>query len=61
MKTTKEKIAIMQAFEEGRKIEGTSYCAGSDWRQLENPRWNWVECDYRIKDEFKPELMTQRR
>ena len=49
MKTTKEKIEVMQAFERGEKIEVMS--KGRDnWHALqsETPEWNWEWCDYRI-------------
>ena len=57
-KTTAEKIAVMQAFEEGKKIEidiqdGRGFhCLG--WI----PNWNWEENDYRIKPQPAPIPMT---
>lgn len=60
MKTTKEKIAIMQAFEDGREIE-RSYDGETDWILTKDPVWDWRIYDYRIKDESKPVLMTQRQ
>lgn len=46
-KTTEEKLAVMQAFVAGRKIE---MAAKSDarWYPVENPIWNWYTMDYRI-------------
>lgn len=52
MKTTKKKIEIMQAFEDGKKIECRS--SGLEWKEwilLQEPTWNWAECDYRVKEE----------
>lgn len=49
MKTTKEKIEVMQAFEDGREIEWHSGMP-SRWHTLFGaPTWNWAEIDYRIK------------
>ena len=50
MKTTKEKIAIMQAYEDGKKIE---VCGKIEnvWYSTTSPDWNWANCDYRIKTE----------
>lgn len=50
MKTTKEKIAIMQAYEDGKKIE---VCGKIEnvWYSTTSPDWNWANCDYRIKPE----------
>lgn len=49
MKNTQEKIAIMQAFIEGKKIEA---CAvGTDnWVPAGAPIWDWLSRDYRIKN-----------
>ena len=48
MKTTKEMIEVMQAFEDGEQIEvlQTDEC---NWRCSDGPSWDWWECDYRIK------------
>lgn len=52
MKTTKEKIAIMQAFEDGKKIELYSK-TDNVWYSATSPDWNWAICDYRIKPEHE--------
>jgi hypothetical protein len=50
MKTLQEKIAVMQAFADGKKIE---LCDSgvSNWRESinANPSWNWYQYDYRVK------------
>lgn len=54
MKTTKEKIEVMQAFEEGKKVERkpiTGYAIG--WTRSESPQWDWAYYDYRVADEPK--------
>lgn len=52
MKTTKEKIAVMQAFVEGKKIQYTTpEC--NDWGFIDAPEWNWLAYDYRIAHEPK--------
>lgn len=52
--TTQQKIEVMRAFEEGKKIECKS--KGLDWKEWilpQEPAWNWAECDYRVKEEPK--------
>lgn len=59
MKTTKEKIAVMEAFERGEEIvcygkrgeNGTSF---GKHLSVNDPQWNWETYDYRIKP--KPTL-----
>lgn len=55
---TKEKIAVMQAWLDGEKIEVAS-CRDGIWRELEGlPDWNWRSNVYRIKPEeiIKPSI-----
>jgi len=49
-KTLQEKIAVMQAAAEGKKIEFRDlvYVA---WADCPNPKWNWGYFDYRVKPE----------
>ena len=50
MKTTVEKIAVMQAYVDGKEIE----CRSDDcpaWDKTASPLWNWYKTDYRIKPE----------
>lgn len=53
MKTLKEKIEVMQAAEQGQKIELLFYpLSKNHWVPVQNPKgltWNWEKCDYRIK------------
>lgn len=48
---TKQKIEIMQAFEDGVRIEYKDPCTG--WREVKrgihSPSWNWERDEYRIK------------
>ena len=55
MKTTKEMIEVMQAYERGEQIECKKLWVESDlfWREVENPSWNWYGYDYRIKTKPK--------
>lgn len=48
MKTTAEKIAVMQAHEDGKKVQ--MLLAGG-WSTIDGPVWNWEARDYRIKPE----------
>lgn len=51
MKTTREKIEIMEAYERGEKIQ--SYDPYTDeWYDTEIPGWDWTNFDYRVKSEF---------
>lgn len=52
MKSTKEMIAVMQAYEEGNKIEAIQV-NGYNWEILDIPLWDWVHWDYRVKEELK--------
>lgn len=62
MKTTKEKIKVMQAFVDGKKIEHMmvphDLYAGGPWGPTGDlpyePLWDWVNYDYRIAN--KPKL-----
>ena len=51
--TTQEMIEVMQAYEDGKKIQVNS---GKGWVDLDDgdePSWNWVISKYRIKPEEK--------
>jgi hypothetical protein len=56
MKTTKEKIEIMQAFEDGEKIQIWDRLIG--WNDVALPKWQWNNCDYRIKPKPQPRPIT---
>ena len=51
MKTTVEKIEVMKAYEEGKDIEHR-YKNGV-WNSIKEPHWDWVDYDYRVKEEPK--------
>ena len=65
MKTTKEMIEVMQAYDIGEKIE----CFNDDyeqWRDVNNPIWDWLHNDYRVKPNYAPfdtadEFLTAQR
>ena len=48
MKTIQEKIAVMQAFIEGKKIQ-LRHFNDSKYYDCTKPGWNWDSYDYRIK------------
>lgn len=55
-KTTAEKIAVMQAYIDGKVIEvsETFSAPHSNWSELPSgavPTWAWDVCDYRVKPE----------
>lgn len=55
MKTTKEMIEVMEAFERGEKIEVRDAICLEDgiWESTNSPLWNWSSCDYRVKPKKK--------
>ena len=50
MKTTKEMIEVMQAYERGEKIECIN--ALGEWKE-DKPVWDWFHYDYRVKPKKK--------
>lgn len=60
MKTTKEKIEIMQAYERGEQIQIYVYTF-NEWRDVgTDPLWDWVNFDYRIKPKALESLIEPR-
>lgn len=55
MRTTEEKIKVMQAFLNGEKIQVYDK-HNEKWVDAYTPSWNWESRDYRIKaaDEYEP-------
>lgn len=56
MTTTAEKIAVMQAFEEGKAIQYKPSMAADvagNWARSLGPLWNWDRYSYRIKPQPK--------
>ena len=51
MKTTKEMIEVMQAYERGEQIQILDI--DGIWEDKEYPYWNWTQCDYRVKPKTK--------
>ena len=46
MKTIKEMIEVMQAYDRGEMIE----CFNDEqWKYVKNPVWDWLHNDYRVK------------
>jgi len=52
MKSTREMIEVMEAYERGEQIECRSLM-GDVWSLLPTPLWDWQGCDYRVKPEPK--------
>lgn len=48
MKTIKEMIAVMQAADDGKKIEFTIHINDPVWEKVEEPHWDWAYNDYRV-------------
>ena len=57
--TVKEKIEVMQAFVNGKQIEGKSK-KSDEWKLVENPVWDWGINEYRVKHEpmYRPYINT---
>lgn len=54
--TTKEMIAVMQAYDEGKQIQ-QRLINNSTWADCPSPKWKWDASEYRIKPELpKPKL-----
>ena len=51
MKTTKEMIEVMQAYEKGEQIQILDI--NGIWEDKEYPYWNWANCDYRVMPKKK--------
>lgn len=59
MSTTAQKIAIMQAFIDGRRIEFNGSWTSWVWKPLipdVEPVWNWEDIGYRIAPATKPSI-----
>lgn len=51
MKTTKEMIDIMQAYDRGERIECLNEFG--EWESYGTPTWDWFHKDYRVKPKPK--------
>ena len=47
MKTIEEKIEVMQAYKEGKRIESQPI-ESDNWVVNNSPRWNWAAMEYRV-------------
>ncbi len=61
MKTTQEKIAIMQAYVDGKTLQiKTITGEWEDWRGTRlfpDPGFDWGRCDYRIKEDMEQKAL----
>ena len=53
MKSTKEMIEVMQAYESGERIQVKNIADNTKWKEIEFPGWNWIYYDYRMKPKSK--------
>ena len=51
MKTTKEKIEVMQAYVRGEQVQLLNI--DGNWEDIKSPNWNWCKRDYRVKPKKK--------
>ena len=49
MKTIKEMVEIMLAFDRGEQIQVKNIADNTKWKEIEFPGWNWIYYDYRVK------------
>ena len=56
--TTAGKIAVMQAFEDGKSVE-VSGQAFVEWLLDLSPEWDWDKCTYRIKPQTVEEAAEE--
>ena len=47
MKTIKEMVEVMQAYDRGEQIECFN---DEEWKYVKNPVWDWLHNDYRVKN-----------
>jgi len=57
--TLREKIEVMQAFEQGEEIE-ISYVKQDMWTDISNPGWSWGTYDYRVKPKPKQTITIEK-
>lgn len=53
------KIAVMQAYKEGKSIEYNKPTSRVDWTPIASPSWDWCRCNYRIKEEPKEDWLVE--
>lgn len=53
MKSAKEMIEVMQAYENGEQIQVKNIADNTKWKEIEFPGWNWIYYDYRVKPKSK--------
>lgn len=54
MKTLREQIEVMEAFERGEKIQANNKLGNFEyWKDVKNPIWDWHCYDYRVKPRVK--------
>lgn len=51
MKTTKEMVEVMLAYDKGEQIE---FYYRDRWVPCKNPSWDWQYIDYRVKPKYVP-------
>ena len=51
MKTTKEKIEVMQAYVRGEQVQLLNI--DGNWEDIKSPTWSWGLRDYRVKPKKK--------
>lgn len=57
--TTEEKIAVMQAHVDGKRIEWKNELIEWEILHSKNPNWDWTTCEYRIAEEPKKKLSDE--
>ena len=60
MKTIREKIEIMQAYERGEQIQIYD-SIHNEWKDIKTPSWDWMISDYRIKSKKLDALIVLKK
>lgn len=56
--TTEKMIEVMKAYTKGKPIEYKMIHGEDNWADvIDNPSWDWLNYEYRIKSEIKQRLI----
>jgi len=58
MKSTEEKIKVMQAYVDGEEVECANN-SSTQWRNTPQPHWSWDIANYRIKPATKEMTVSE--
>ncbi len=50
MSSIEDKIEVMVAFVNGKRIEWSTVGSVNDWTETKSPTWNWTDFNFRVKE-----------